>query len=315
MSQDSKSQDSKAAKGNPTVSICLMTYNGAATIERALSSLLAQTYRDYELIISDDHSSDDTRDICRRVANGHEQVIFIAPERNIGAQFNMRFALSHARGKYFLWSCQDDHWEPRFLERLVDALEASPKAICAQGQVRWASQDRSYDLQLYGRDLPEQQSRLMLATAILTAQSREGNVRSRTGILKNNIFMHGVWSRKAFEAAIDTHGLPFANERQILCQLALSGDFRFVDELLFHKTFYEVKLSQRRSATEATVVAQKASNSWTILAETLRDIARSPIVPIRMKVVGIPVIFSAYARRRLKTKKLFAGILARAFSH
>lgn len=293
-----------------------MTYNGAATVERAVASLLAQSWRDYELIISDDHSTDGTADLCRRIADGHPQVRFVEPERNIGAQPNMRFALSHARGRFFLWACQDDYWDENFLERLVNALDESPRAICAQGKVRWISQDggRFYDLRLYGRDLPERQSRLELARAILTARSREGNSESRTGILKNNIFMHGVWDRAAFKAAIDTHGIPFANERQILCQLALAGDFKYVDELLFYKTFYEVKLRQRRSPTEPTVLAKKGSDSWTVLIETLRDIARSPIVPAWMKIVGIPVIFSSYSLRRLKIKKLFSGAFARAFS-
>ena len=121
--------------GNPKVSVCLMTYNGAATVERALTTLLAQTCRDYELIISDDHSTDDTLAICRRLANGHAQVRFIRPERNLGAYGNMRFALSQARGKYFVWACQDDYWEPQFLEKLVAALEELPTAVGAQGRV------------------------------------------------------------------------------------------------------------------------------------------------------------------------------------
>ena len=295
---------------NPKVSVCLMTYNGAATVERALTSLLAQTYHDYELIISDDHSVDGTLAICRRVADGHEQVIFIRPERNIGAQPNMRFGLSHARGKYFVWACQDDYWHPKFLERLVRALEQSPKAICAQGWVRWFSEDetRYHDLRLSGRDLPERQSRLGLATAILTARSQEGNRHGRS-VFKNNIFMHGVWDRAAFAVALKAHGKPFFSERQILCQLALSGDFRYVDEMLFRKIFYNVPLERRRPATDATVAARVQKHRWPELRDTLAGIWRSPRVPLRLKLLATPRLATAFARGRLKSARIWKRLV------
>lgn len=289
---------------NPKVSVCLMTYNGAATVERALTTLLAQTYRDYELIISDDHSTDDTLAICKRVAAGHEQVRFIRPERNLGAELNMKFALSQARGKYYLWACQDDYWEPKFLERLVGVLEQSPSAVCAQGQVRWISADGSkiQDLRIYGRDLPERRSRLSLAMSLLTAQSREDQ---SVSILKNNIFMHGLWNRAAFAAGLAAHGKPFSNERQILCQLALAGEFRYVDQILMYKKHYGVRLHERYPATDATVIAKATSNRWQELIDTLFAIVRSRPIAWHVKIVAVPALFVAYSRYRLKYRKFF----------
>lgn len=300
-----------------------MTYNGAATVERALSTLLAQSYRDYELIISDDHSTDDTLAICQRVAAGHEQVRFIRPERNLGAEFNMKLALSQACGKYYLWACQDDYWHREYLQRLMSVLEHSPSVICAQSWVRWVSNDgtRVMDLRLYGRDLPERQSRLALAVSILTAVSREGNLKGRNNnILKNNIFMHGLWNREAFSVALDAHRKSFTGERQLLCQLALAGDFRYVDEPLFSKTFYDVKLHERRPTTDTTLVVKKNNGGrWRELSDTLAAIVRSPIVSTRIKVIALPVLAAAYYRHRLKGRllshkqfsKVFRRILTR----
>lgn len=290
----------------PKVSACLITYNGAETVERALRSLLAQTYRDYEIVISDDHSTDETLAICERLAAGDSRVRFIRPERNLGAYNNMRFALSHSRGKYWMWAAHDDYWEPKFLERLVGTLEQSPTAVAAQSWVRWVSEDgrTTHDLRLYGRDLPENQSRLALAVSILTGRSWEHSRK-----IKNNMFVLGVLNRAKFTAALDAHRKVYANERQILCQLALSGEFCYVDQLLFHKTFHSRKLHERRPASDAMVIVQMNSTAWDRLVETLVAIARSPIITFGMKVVALQTLLAAHfiydpKGRKMVTKKL-----------
>ena len=226
----------------------------------------------------------------------------------------MKFALSHARGRYFLWACQDDYWEADFLGRLVQALEQSPTAVCAQGGVRWFSADgtRSRNLTLYGRDLPEQQTRINLAVSLLTRLGREGQIK-----VKNSIFTHGLWNRNAFATALAAHRKPFSNERQILCQLALAGEFRYVNKILYHKTFYDVELDERYPATDATVIAKQNSNRWSELLDTLTAIIRSPIVPANMKIRAVPVLFLIYCRHRMNLKKRLSrrlGIFWRVLS-
>lgn len=289
-----------------------MIYNGAATLERALRSLRAQTYDDYELIISDDHSADDSLVICRRVTDGDQHVRFIHPERNLGNDPNMRFALSHAKGKYFVWACQDDYWEPEFLECLVNVLEQSPTAVCAQGRVRWFSEDETEakDLRLYGRDLPERQSRISLAVSFLTRISREREYHLK---VKNGVFMHGMWNRAVFSAALNAHGKVFTSERQILCQAALAGEFRYVDKLLFHKQFYFGKRRERFAATEATIVAQATSSAWREVQDTLGAIFRSPIISPIVKLIAGPVLMAAFFRHRSKVKNGLTKMIRKTF--
>jgi len=293
----------------PKVSVCLVTYNGAETVERALRSLLAQTSDDYEIVISDDHSTDDTVAICERLTAGHKRVRFIRPERNLGAQRNMEFALSQARGKYFVWACQDDYWEPEFVQKLSSALDDTPSTVAAQGWVRNESEDgnRKKDVRLFGRDLPERQSRLELATSVLTHRSRE-----RDSKIKNSVFMHGMWKKDAFAAAVRAHKKIFTNERQIVCHLALAGEFRYVDELLFKKMFTGVSLKDRSPAMEPTVVAKEKTDRWTELMDTLAGIIRSPIIEPRMKLIAVPTLFAAYSRNRLNVGDLLMGRAIRA---
>lgn len=278
------------SQNSPKVSVCLTTYNGAATVERALTTLLAQTYRDYELIISDDHSTDDTLAICKRIAEGHKQVRFIRPERNLGAYHNMVFSLEHARGKYFVWACQDDWWELDFLAALVEVLERSPDAVCAQGRVRRVSHDGGIvrEVALTGRNAPERQTRLQLATSILGDRSREPGSK-----IKNSIFMHGMWDRAAFGAGLKAHRSVFTNERQILCQLALVGEFLYVDRVLFHKTYYP-GIPNRLPNTDAMAQRKADTNRWRELMETLAAIVRSPLLQRRMKPIAVLRILVTY---------------------
>lgn len=292
----------------PRVSACLMTYNGTATVERALSSLLHQTMQDCEIVISDDQSVDDTLAICERVAAGDPRVRFIRPPHNLGAQRNMEFALSHARGKYFVWCCQDDYWEPEFLERLSAALDAAPTAVAAQSQVHRISYaaDRETYVRLQGRDLPERQSRLELASSIITHRSREHDDK-----VKNSIFMHGVLMRETLLEVLKAHRKLFSNERQILCHLALAGEFRYIDDPLFHKVFYGYGWHKRAEEGDATAAAKSQTDRWVELKDTLAGIIRSPVVDLRTKITAVPALMSSYGRHRLRIRDVLLTRLIR----
>ena len=106
----------------PRVSIGMPVYNGEEFLERALDSLLAQSFSDFELIISDNASQDKTQEICLRYAARDPRVKYYRNETNIGAaeNFNRVFALSS--GEYFKWAGHDDSWTPDYLERCVSSV-------------------------------------------------------------------------------------------------------------------------------------------------------------------------------------------------
>src|SRR5258705_8737919 len=98
----------------PLVSIGFGTYKGVDYIERALKSLLNQSYNNIELIIGDNGSFDGSGDICRAYANSDERIKYYRHEKNIGAATNFNYLLSVAHGKYFMWAADDDVWHPDF---------------------------------------------------------------------------------------------------------------------------------------------------------------------------------------------------------
>src|SRR5580698_5675373 len=85
----------------PVVTIGMPVYNGARYLEEALRSILNQTYRDCELLISDNASTDATESICRRYAAEDGRVRYLRNERNLGAAANYNRVIHLASGRYF----------------------------------------------------------------------------------------------------------------------------------------------------------------------------------------------------------------------
>lgn len=97
-------------------------YNGEKYVREALDALLAQTYTDFELIISDNASTDCTERICRDYAKRDSRISYIRQSVNIGAAKNFQYVLNAARGEYFMWAAYDDYWKPHFIAHCLDAL-------------------------------------------------------------------------------------------------------------------------------------------------------------------------------------------------
>ncbi len=113
----------------PRVSLGLLVHNGESYIAGAIESLLAQTFSDFELIISDNASTDGTGGICERYAALDRRIMYSRCEKNIGAAGNFNRVFSLSRGEYFKWVAHDDLYHERFLEECVKFLDDSPNVV------------------------------------------------------------------------------------------------------------------------------------------------------------------------------------------
>jgi glycosyltransferase involved in cell wall biosynthesis len=109
----------------PAVSICIPTYKGAAHLRRAIRSVLAQSYSDFELLIIDDDSPDETSAVVAGFDD--PRIRYIRNPRNVGAEANWNKCLEEARGRYFKLLPQDDALHSTCLEKQVAVLEADPR--------------------------------------------------------------------------------------------------------------------------------------------------------------------------------------------
>ena len=136
----------------PLVSIGLFVYNGERYIREALDSFLGQTFTDFELIISDNASTDRTEEICKEYVARDGRVRYSRNAQNMGAGWNVRRVVELATGKYFKWAACDDLCEPRFLERCVAALEADPSLVLAHTRTRVIDEQGNF-IENYGCQL------------------------------------------------------------------------------------------------------------------------------------------------------------------
>ncbi len=127
---------------NPKVSICVPTYNRAAILPYAVNSVLNQTYTDFELLICDDASPDNTADVVAQWDDS--RIRYIRHPQNIKRSRNMRSGYEAARGEYFIKFDDDDALTPTFLEKTVTILDANPDAdfVCTDHWVINARNER-----------------------------------------------------------------------------------------------------------------------------------------------------------------------------
>jgi len=125
-----------ASESPPKISIGMPAYNSERTIASAIDSLLAQSFKDFELIVSDNASSDSTLEIVQRFAAADPRIQLVRQAQNIGANANYTYVARCARGKYFKWASSSDWYDSTFLERCIEFLELNNDAVLAYPRTR-----------------------------------------------------------------------------------------------------------------------------------------------------------------------------------
>ena len=131
-------------RSTPLLSIGLFVYNGEHFIEEAIHSILNQTFTDFELIISDNASTDCTCGIVEAYAKCDDRIRYYRSEKNMGAGWNARRVYELATGKYFRWAAADDLLEPDLLRRCVEVLESDPGCVLAHTRTKEVDENGTF---------------------------------------------------------------------------------------------------------------------------------------------------------------------------
>jgi glycosyltransferase involved in cell wall biosynthesis len=116
-------------RAKPRVSIGMPVYNGENYVREAIDSILRQTYDNFELVISDNASSDGTREVCESYAARDRRVRYCRTERNLGAANNFNRVFARSSGEYFKWAAHDDLLAPEYLAKCVAVLDRDPSVV------------------------------------------------------------------------------------------------------------------------------------------------------------------------------------------
>lgn len=196
----------------PAVTIGMPVFNEERFVGEALGSLLAQTFTDFELIISDNASTDRTGEVCRAMAASDPRVRYLRNESNIGAAANFNRLVDLARGRYFIWAGGHDLWGEELIACAVQALDLQPDAVIAGAECVWVD---------------TQGDRLSRRTGWTDTSGMSAVERLFTVLWGNMHPILGLIRTESLRATQGVQGCVGA-DLILLCELALRGDFVFV---------------------------------------------------------------------------------------
>jgi glycosyltransferase involved in cell wall biosynthesis len=205
----------------PRVNIGMPVFNGEKYLEEALDSILSQTFQDFELIISDNASTDSTEQICRKYAAKDSRVRYYRNKQNLGGPKNYNRVFELSSGEYFKWAAYDDVLAPEYLRKCVNVLDRNPSIVgchCKTGRIDQYGNFLGYYneglLKRIGSPKPHERFRDLISLYYTTTP------------------FHGVY-RASFFARSQRHGDYVGADRNLVAELSLMGRIYEIPECLF----------------------------------------------------------------------------------
>lgn len=216
-------------KQAPTVSLAMPVYNGGQYIGEAIQSILDQTFEDFELIITDNASTDDTQQICLDFAEKDPRVRYHRNPQNLGAAGNYNRGFELARGEFLKWCAHDDNISPSYVEEAVRALNENEDAIMAYGRTQMID---SHGTHLDGS-----------ASAILTDMGNPNSVKRFMQAVHAGGSCSAIFAlfRKSELARSTLHRGYYQSDRALLSEMALLGTFEYLPEIVFYNREHETR--------------------------------------------------------------------------
>ncbi len=281
------------AQDKPLVSIGMPAYNGEKHIRRALDSLLAQDYENFELIISDNASRDSTWAICEEYAARDKRIVLHQQGQNIGLMCNFQHVLDQAQGAYFMWAACDDFWLPSFVTAMSQELAAHPQAsVCMCAVERVCEDGTTHDIVCHsGSADPSRMSSLGLALALAAGRYY-------------HLYIYGLYRTDFLRRAF--LGLPavMASDRLFVCQVALATRFRYVGQVLHRRQVSDLPLVVRYQNEELGQIWKDNLAQWKMTLAVGPYLWRSNIIPVHRKL-WIPLIVLCFGVRFLVYQKIY----------
>lgn len=204
----------------PRLSIGLPVYNSERYVAESIEALLGQTYEDFELIISDNASTDGTGDICRRYERRDSRIRYFRQHRNVGLAPNHNFCVERANGGLFKWAAGDDLYSRDLLEKCVAALDEYPRIVLAHSFTALIDSDgkvfqaNAYPLASSAARAPDRFRSLLIDSG----GDDDG------GVMRKQVLLRTAMKESYHHA-----------DRTIITELALHGPFYQVPEWLYFR--------------------------------------------------------------------------------
>jgi glycosyltransferase involved in cell wall biosynthesis len=264
----------------PRLSLGLPVYNGGRYLAECLDAVVAQDLRDFELIISDNASTDNTGAIAEEYARHDSRIRVVRQPVNLGAAPNFNYVFHQAKAPYFKWVCADDGTAPGFLSAGVAELEAHPETVLVYGDVTLIDER--------GKKIGEHVQNLDLRSSdtverFLTARNYRGLLNVLQGIMRTDA-LRGSGLMGSFPGS----------DEALMVELSLHGTFHAINQpMLFRRMHAEAAsagqtLEDRQQHLAPKSVKKIHMDGWRRSTEHLRFAMRAPLsLGLRTRVLGI----------------------------
>jgi glycosyltransferase involved in cell wall biosynthesis len=286
---------------NPLVSIGLPVYNGEQYLRRALESLLRQTYKSLELIISDNASTDATGAICLEYAAKDQRIRYHRNAVNIGVYANFRLVLELASGDFFMWSSVDDLRPPTAVENCLEVLLKNGQAVLAHGSVLVKVEGKE--------DLVE------VTNEVSISGSRAAErIRAYTKGLRHNAIVYGLYRRCALVKG--RLGSCYGQDYLLCLQMCVLGPLEYIRTPVIICRERKPVCSNNPMYAEVPITVMNLLNAgglkrrkcWTVLLMGCYYLIRTHGVSLQERLKGCVAhicTFSLLYRSRLAKEVLF----------
>lgn len=259
------------ANRSPKVSIGIPVYNGDDFLAEAITSVLAQTFTDFELIICDNASTDGTAAICHEFAAKDDRIVYFRQPENLGASANFAKTFELSRGTYFRWHGHDDCIAPTFLADLVAVMDPDPGIVLAYprtvminefGEEKWCF------MEFFANNSEDPAARLWS----FLGPPRDDYTNPQFGLLRRDAM-----------AKTDLLGGYLASDRTFLSHMALLGRSVEIEPCLFLRREHEqmsTTANQNKRDLRAWYDRKRpilVFKQWRLLREYIGIINRTPM--------------------------------------
>ncbi len=273
----------------PRVTLAMPVYNGQNFIETAIESILNQDFSDFELIITDNASTDGTQEIARRFAKVDPRVRYHRHPRNLGAapNYNSGFELASPESEYLKWCAHDDKISPNYLTECVAMLDNNPDVSLAFGRTQCIDGE-GREIETVGQELPSLDG--------LGVAERFGKVIRFSGTCFE---IFGVY-RMSDLRRTTLHRLYYGSDRALLAEIALFGKYARCEDAVFYNREHRnrsINIDDKRARRQwqfADGDDNKASfEHWGLISHLIEIAGRHPDVSPRWQNLWQVVRFAA----------------------
>ena len=278
-------------------------YNAQEHIRAAIDSLLGQTFGDFELVIVDNASTDETRDICLGYAEIDPRVRYVRNDKNIGVSKNYNRAFTLSRSEYFKWASSNDTCGPRSLETCFDVLRRHPDAAVCYPKTKLVygpNETEDYEDNL---DLQQESAEIRFLACI--------------DRLRLNNVLNGLIRSEALHRT-KLHGAYLGADLNMMAELSLYGKFVEVPEPMLYRAMDKNTASRYHTANDVIRMYDPGGErsalfqSWRFHMDRFAIVQRAPLpAGTKLRLYRRILQMMAWDRRSLFDDMAEAGWLIR----